>query len=410
MKHFYVWLMLCCPFFCIAQSNYKPGAIVTLKGDTVKGYIDYQEWEANPKSVNFKTSLTSVTRPARYFPQDIRFFKVNDLEDYQSYSGRISMDDTNIQHLTREKDTSSTIANIFLKQLATGPAVNFYSYTDYKKTRYFIQQSGQPEPKELVFRVYISTTSMTSTVYDNGYMQQLYLIAESQNRATDQLKNQIEHTDYRADYLLRIINILNGASNQPVKRAKNAPKPFKLYAGVGANVSFYDAFGHYKDLGGGQHTSVLPKATVGVLLFVNPNTQRTAFRVEGSIASGHYKSAYSYYSTTDIEPHAVDFNQLTYSLTPQVTYNIYNAKDFKFYAGAGIGFNFYSFKDNALRNTLLFIYGNYDTAAILRTGFILNEHINIDFQYLTKTTLTRNDLYGIQVGAIQLGVNYIFGK
>jgi hypothetical protein len=410
MKRFSLLLALICPLLTLAQSNFKPGSIVTLAGDTVRGYVDYQEWESSPKAVSFKKSDSNTEKPKRYLPQQIRFFRVDNLEAYQSYSGRISMDDTNIQHLNREKDTSYIIDNVFLKQLVTGPYVNMYAYTDYKKTRFFVEQAGQGPVQELVFRIYMSIDAMTPTVYDNGYMQQLFLIAEAHNKGTDQMKAEIERSEYRADKLTAIVNHINGISHKPFKRTTNTPKPYKLYAGIGANMQFYNTFGHYADLGGGAHTSTLPKGTIGIMLFANPNTQRAAFRVEASVAAGKYQSSYSIIATTtaNTNTYKVAFNQLTYSFSPQVTYNIYNANNFKFYVGAGIGFNFYAIKDKLNPNPDLFVYGTYDTAAIVRTGVILSQHVNIDFQYLTTTTLTRVDNYGIETNAIQLGVNYLF--
>jgi hypothetical protein len=44
------------PFFSLAQTNYKPGYVVTLKGDTLRGFIDYKEWIKNPKYISFKNT------------------------------------------------------------------------------------------------------------------------------------------------------------------------------------------------------------------------------------------------------------------------------------------------------------------------------------------------------------------
>src|SRR5215510_9797263 len=46
-------LTLIC-FSSIAQKSYIAGFIVTLKGDTINGLVDYKNWEINPRSVSFK--------------------------------------------------------------------------------------------------------------------------------------------------------------------------------------------------------------------------------------------------------------------------------------------------------------------------------------------------------------------
>ena len=56
MTHFnkLVLFFLLFPFFTNAQSNYKPGYLVTIKGDTLHGLIDYRQWDNNPGAVAFK--------------------------------------------------------------------------------------------------------------------------------------------------------------------------------------------------------------------------------------------------------------------------------------------------------------------------------------------------------------------
>jgi len=43
-----LFLAVIAPAVLFAQSNFKSGYIVMPKGDTVKGYIDYREWDNNP--------------------------------------------------------------------------------------------------------------------------------------------------------------------------------------------------------------------------------------------------------------------------------------------------------------------------------------------------------------------------
>jgi hypothetical protein len=47
-------LFFCLPLFSWAQSNYKQGRVVTLQGDTLRGYINYREWPYNPEEFAFK--------------------------------------------------------------------------------------------------------------------------------------------------------------------------------------------------------------------------------------------------------------------------------------------------------------------------------------------------------------------
>jgi len=62
MKQLYplIALLILAPLFSKAQSNYKPGFIVSLKGDTTYGFINYREWKLTPNQIDFKTAITDA--------------------------------------------------------------------------------------------------------------------------------------------------------------------------------------------------------------------------------------------------------------------------------------------------------------------------------------------------------------
>jgi hypothetical protein len=45
-----VLAFLLLPVLASAQSNYKAGYVINLKGDTLKGFINYKEWNQNPST------------------------------------------------------------------------------------------------------------------------------------------------------------------------------------------------------------------------------------------------------------------------------------------------------------------------------------------------------------------------
>ena len=64
-----------------SQKNYLPGKVITLQHDTLTGYIDYRNWEVNPKIITFKKEITSDE--ITYTPLEISGFQVSD-ENYLS--------------------------------------------------------------------------------------------------------------------------------------------------------------------------------------------------------------------------------------------------------------------------------------------------------------------------------------
>src|ERR1700723_2731412 len=91
-------ILLFLPLFSAAQSNYQPGYVVTPKGDTVKGFIDYQAWDNNPGSIYFKTTLASRDKQT-WSISNARYFNVTGLAAYKKSIVSISTDITNTTHL-----------------------------------------------------------------------------------------------------------------------------------------------------------------------------------------------------------------------------------------------------------------------------------------------------------------------
>ena len=59
-----------------SQTNFKPGYAISLKGDTIRGFIDYRNWERNPDKIIFKSNIND--NQTQYSPVDIREFGVLD--------------------------------------------------------------------------------------------------------------------------------------------------------------------------------------------------------------------------------------------------------------------------------------------------------------------------------------------
>lgn len=58
-KYFLLLISFICVQFSQAQQNYEPAYIITLQGDSISGFIDYRNWNSNPESFKFKTSLNA---------------------------------------------------------------------------------------------------------------------------------------------------------------------------------------------------------------------------------------------------------------------------------------------------------------------------------------------------------------
>jgi hypothetical protein len=200
MKHFYKLLLpaLLLPFFSNAQSNYKPGYVVTAKGDTLKGSVDLREWENNPHNVYFK----SQTGAKNYTAKEISAFGTSNVT-YDRYMGPISTDETNVSRLSTGRDTSYKQDTTFLKVIQRGANVTLFSYVDNLKSRYFIAENQNNRPYELIYRIYHTPDRGVETHNENVFVSQLYELAQKYNPASDELRLNIEKSQYNGPELKR---------------------------------------------------------------------------------------------------------------------------------------------------------------------------------------------------------------
>jgi hypothetical protein len=140
MKYLYLLLFSIVPAVVFSQTNFQKGYIIKSTGDTVRGYVDYQEWNRNPQSINFK-SETDDKAVTVYTPENSSGFGINKYDLYRSYKCTISTGKTQEAGLS----TGSIYAQVFLKVLVNGPLVKLYDYTDKIKSRYLVMTrlSGQ---------------------------------------------------------------------------------------------------------------------------------------------------------------------------------------------------------------------------------------------------------------------------
>jgi len=237
MKRFsqFLSIIILWPCLLLAQPGYKPAVTVNSKGDTLHGFIDYREWDSNPKSILFKPSNGA---PVRLSASDISYFniQVDHLDKYVSYIGPISTDNTIISQLSIGRDTSFRQDTVFLRVAQEGAKVVLFSYEDSKKKRFFIGESLTAKPVELVYRIYLNAIDENGTdrtVYETAFKGQLYDVALKAGVLTSALKKQIKNAEYKEDDIIRITGIINGVSaTDAAKNNRTKPKGYAIALAV----------------------------------------------------------------------------------------------------------------------------------------------------------------------------------
>jgi hypothetical protein len=412
------------PLVSAAQSNYRPGYIVTLKGDTVRGFINYQAWDANPTAISFKSTISDRDKKT-YTLNDIGLFSVTGLATYKKYTCNISTDITNTSHLVGGRDTSFRIETIFLQILQKGKNLALYAYTDDQKTRFYIGDAPDYTPVELSFRIYndVSAEGAGKTVTENTYQKQLFSLANKYNALDDKTTGEIENSNYSEDNLLAIVSRINNISKSEYDKKYTAKTKFGFYVSGALNISTTTSPSGLPFVAGGassSYSSYLPAAAIGLNINPNPVSGKVEFRVDLSVAPGQFNESYQ----LKVSPYTgakASFDQLNISISPQIIFNFYNSTHLKIFVGAGgviTRFNFtnpYFGNQNSAAPAANFPDEPYyflknGTSFLLKTGFRIHKNWEVFFNYIIPTSITPSPYFGFNNSVTQIGASYFFGK
>jgi len=402
-----LFAFLLAPLFSFAQSNYKTGYVVTLKGDTIHGFIDYREWDSNPNAINFKATADNKTVQS-FTPADIVYFNVDDLEAYQTYTGKISTDPTNIDNPS-SRDTSSKIATVFLKILQKGKNLELFSYTDRIKSRFYIGETPGYNPVELAYHIYTDPAAQNlarGIVTDNTYMKQLFALANKYDAMDSQLEKIFQTEQYMGWYILKIVSKINKISESDYKKSGKGNSAIMFFASAALNITNISPGtpSAYFGAGGKSSTSFGPSVGLGISISPNPNTGKLQLRVEANVNTASYNSLYE----NKVEPYIgvkASFNDLITAFAGEIIYNFYNSENLKFYAGVGLIFEYNSYS-NAFFGPYSFI--NNQTAFVGKAGVQFSKKWEFFIDYVSSTYLTDAGYFQLSSSRERIGINYLF--
>lgn len=415
MKYpFLLVLILLSTVFASAQSNYKPGYVVSLNGDTSKGFIDYKGWERNPGNIYFKDGINSNEKT--YTVANINAFGVAGLEYYEKKTVPVSTDDIDINKLSTSPQVNYVTKTVFLRVLNKGKLLTLYLYIDDLKKRYYVTDNTSGEIQELGFHMYIVGEHVAvQTVY--RFRSQFEYLAQKFGKNTPKLENIILHAGYDDTDLSPIVIAINGNTGKQFATVNLFG--IRFYGGAAAvdNVVSFNGTLTFPN-----NNSVFPKLTGGIDFMPNKVNQKLFFRLELA-ATGEKHNLYSTannsgYTGTSIS-NTLNYSQFTISATPEIIYNIYNTDKLKAFAGAGFSFN------NAFYNNYKTItnFSNISTLVQnkypdflntfvsfpLKAGVLLNKKIEVYGAYSFPVQVTQYTDFSTSAKSYQIGFNYLFG-
>ncbi|MDB5143582.1 MAG: hypothetical protein JWQ66_2295 [Mucilaginibacter sp.] len=403
--------------FLHAQGNYKPGYIINIHNDTLKGFIDYREWSKNPTTIKFKPNVNAQSE--NYTVNNANGFAINDLEYYKKFIVPVSKGNVAFDVLSHQLDTAYSIDTVFLKSLVNGKYVSLYSFTDKIKTRFYVLDNETRHIEELKYSLYFNE-DVNSVVTLSDYRQQLLKLATTYQTTNDKLTSKIKSCQYIEGDLVRIFKAINGGTAQQITHSTLGSR---FYAGLGARSSKLSFSGDNATFASSvSKASVSPVLSAGVDIFGNINTKKIFLRLNADFTSSHFKA-----SNTEVievinvhKASTLDFKQYLFSFSPQVIYNFYSADKLKIFIGGGIALNIAAYNDynyitttNGGDKAITNKYPEFQKFYIampVKAGVFIGKHIELYGTYTLPSAITQNALFSVSISSVQAGINYTFGR
>jgi len=406
-------LILSIPFLLKGQSNFKQGYFIDNSSDTIKGYMDYREWDKSPKEIRFKKSLKDNTVQT-LSPDYIQSFEILGLDRFISSNTKISLDPIELS-LVGHLDTSFEKKSIFLKVLIKGPKCDLLEYTDNIKTRFFYLKSGDREPVELVYRLFYKSEDPQSLETQKTFRDQLEYLSASSGIHDPKIDQKIKGAEYYASSLSPLFNLINGQAKNSQTAGNSSYRPF---LGMAVNLSQLSFSGLLPLTG--QSSSVYPEIRGGWDYLFNKTTQKTLFRYEFTAGYHSYSLNQTVPGTGSVpisQNNSFSTKGLHFSLSPRLVYNIFNSTDLKIFGSTGVLMKYSLYSAYGI-TTVTANFGsstqsNYPPLNQLsflipiQIGFVVHKNLEFNANYLSST-LSQTLGYTVKEQSILVGFNYLF--
>jgi hypothetical protein len=202
----------------VGQVNFQPGYVVSLQGDTLKGYIDYRNWERNPKLISF--SETPEGSRQEFHALGIRsFFVSGDL--YEGAIVKVETSSTITDGLTYKFEPELRTDTVFVRTLVRGEkSLYHYYYTGgpIGKDQFYIRAANGLEL--LIFKSYFKEYTGNDNykgskivAQNNFYINQLALYLQD----CPGIQEKFRGIRYNSKSMKRIFDSYYGCTNKQAK-------------------------------------------------------------------------------------------------------------------------------------------------------------------------------------------------
>lgn len=164
--------------FCFVSNvfaQYKEGYVISNEEDTIRGYIQYLDWEVSPTFINFKTDLEAPIQ--KLGTDDIFSFAINSTNEYYEVKsiGLINI----YQHDVFFNSPSvqpKEYGRVFLQIIIKGPEASLYKYVNEGLETHFYIQTPIIFQELTNYSYYENIEGKTYVVKRENYKEQLQSI------------------------------------------------------------------------------------------------------------------------------------------------------------------------------------------------------------------------------------------
>ncbi|MBA3649793.1 MAG: hypothetical protein H0W62_14825 [Chitinophagales bacterium] len=217
-----------------AQTHFVPGYVLLNSGDTLKGFINDQQWKINPKKIEFKRSQQE--KVTLYSPLTTSSFRITNGDWYISFTGMIDKSSWSTANLSYNAAPDTARDTLFLSAIVVGKASLLYSYDNLQRDHFFIQKDHII--KELYYHKYLNNDGDKAVVKANPVYKGQIIAAFADCKDIGASIMSIP-LDYNKKDLERIFQRYNKCKNSGTVYTKQKEKwKFEPSVIAGINYSF----------------------------------------------------------------------------------------------------------------------------------------------------------------------------
>ena len=321
------------------QKNFQAGMIKKNDGSIVNGWIDYRQWERNPKKIKFSEAKDGTA--VEYTTNDLLSFEISGKETYEKAIVTKDMRPVDVDKLVTTENNIDVTDTVFLRELVKGDELSLYILNDSKEHFYIKEPNSNYE--ELVYKVYLRRSS-SGTGIDKRYIFRDQLKKNIFSKSNfKQLELMLENMSYEEVVLTKFVKKIN---NQSVSGNAEKERP-AFFVSAGLQTSSLSITGKHTVGGMKFSNSLSPVFGAGVDFFSKRGLKAFVLRLELLYSSLDYKGDGT---MTNTFGHTINHSyrlKIT-NITPtfSIFYSFVRSPSFRLYTGIGMGYNFSSYPIN----------------------------------------------------------------